>query len=249
MKSTVIAGILVAAMLSGSSRGNGPFEPSSANPAPKGNPAVYLGKEADLIGGMVLRPAVAIVLLSEPCGAQQGYGRARLFSYEPMKSAPTAEHDGCYNKRDRRAGTQARVVIYESDGTSIGKPILEVAGAEAFAPRYFFLPLDGDIRIVAVGESSRRGETGTDYASLGLTTQPCPFAKAWLLARHIAAGSSDGDQRCWEERGNSIAVRAIERSKSAPPRLSADEKLVDKAGFFAAATLATTPVKYDWSSR
>jgi hypothetical protein len=251
MKSTAIAIILVAAILAGRSRGNGPVESSSANPAPKGNPAAYLGKEADLIGGIVLRPAAAIVLLSEPCGSLRGYARARLFRYEPMKSAPSAEQDGCYSKRDRRAGT---VVVYESDGTSIGKPILQVPGAEAFAPRYFFLPLDGDTgnlqsKIVAVGESSTRRATGTDYSSLGLTRQPCPFRGAWLLARHIATGSSDGARRCWEERGNSIAVRGIEYSKGAPPRLSTDEKLVDKSAFFAAATLATSPLKYDWSSR
>ena len=97
-----------------------------------------------------------------------------------------------------------------------------------------------------MGESSR--ETGSDYAALGLTRQPCPFEKGWLLAQQLAEGSSEGDRRCWEERGDSIAVRAIEYPENAPPRLSADEKLVDKSGFFAAATLATTPVKYDWSS-
>lgn len=253
MKSTAIAGMFIAAILSGSSRGNGHADPASqaTDPAVHGKSSAYLGKEADLIGGMVLRPAAAIVLLSEPCGALQGYARARLFSYEPMKSAPAAERDGCYSRKERRAGT---IVVYQSDGTSIGQPILEASGAEAFAPRYFFLPPDGNARsleskIVALGESSSSRSTATDYSSLGLTRQPCPFQGAWLLARQIAAGSSDARQSCWEERGNSIAVRAIESSRNAPPRLSANETLVDKSAFFAAATLATTPVKYDWSSR
>jgi hypothetical protein len=256
MKSTAVAGLLIATMLSGSSRGNGPVDSASggANPAPHGNSSAYLGKEADLIAGIVLRPAAAIVLLSEPCGAQPGYARARLFSYEPLRSAPAAEHDGCYGKRALRAGTQAMIVVYESDGTSIGKPVLKVPGAEVFAPRHFFLPLDGDAdnlqsRIVAVAESSTRHASGTDYFSLGLTRQPCPFEQAWRLARHLAEGRSDRYTRCWQERGSSIAVRAVEHSKHAPPRLSADERQVDKAAFFAAATLATTPVKYDWSSR
>lgn len=253
MKLTAIAGLLVAAFLSGISSGNvaGDSGPDGANPASHGNPKAYLGKEADLIGGIVLRPAAAIVLLSEPCGAQPGYARARLFSYQPMQSAPTAEHDGCYSKKDRKAGT---IVVYASDGTSIGKPILQVPGAEAFAPRYFFLPPEGDAgdlqsRIVAVGESPPNRATGTDYSSLGLTTQPCPLQKGWLLARHIATSTSDGSRRCWQERGNSIAVRIPRHSKNAPRQLSADERLVDKAAFFAAATLATTPLKYDWRSR
>jgi len=251
MKSTSIAVILAAAMLSGGSRGNGPAQYSSANPSADGSPSGYLGKEADLIGEIVLRPAAAIVLLSEPCGAQRGYARARLFSYEPGKSVPAAERDGCYSRRDRKGGT---IVVYESDGTSIGKPLLQVPRAEAFAPRNFFLPPDGATgkrqpRIVAVGESSTRHASATDYSSLGLTRQPCPFQKAWLLARHIPEGSSDGYRRCWEDRGNSIAVRDISYPQDAPPHLSTDEQLVDKSAFFAAATLATNPRKYDWSSR
>ncbi|HXR93076.1 MAG TPA: hypothetical protein VN750_22640 [Steroidobacteraceae bacterium] len=253
MKSTAVAGLLIAAILSSSSGGS-PADSASADhsPAAHGKSAAYLGKEADLIGAIALRPAAAIVLLSEPCGARQGYGRARLFRYGPIKSAPTAEQDGCYRKQDRRAGARARIIVYESDGTSLGKPFLEVPGAEPFAPRYFFRPLaegtgNSGARIVAVGESSR--EAGADYAALGLTRQACPFAKGWLLAQQLAEGSSEGDRRCWEERGDSIAVRAIEYPKNAPPRLSAEEKLVNKSGFFAAATLATTPVKYDWSSR
>jgi hypothetical protein len=105
---------------------------------------------------------------------------------------------------------------------------------------------------VAVAESSPQHTTatgtGTDYFSLGLTLQPCPFEHTWRLARRLAEGSSDGDTRC-EERGGSIAVRGVEHSKHVPPRLSADEQQVAKAAFFAAATLATTPVKYDWLSR
>jgi hypothetical protein len=253
MKSTAVASLLIAAFLSGISSGNaaaGDSGQDGVNPASHGNPKVYLGKEADLIGGIVLRPAAAIVLLSEPCGAQPGYARARLFSYQPMQKAPAAEHDGCYSKKDRKAGT---IVVYASDGTAIGKPILQVPAAEAFAPRYFFLPPEGDARdlqprIVAVGESPPNRATGTDYSSLGLTTQPCPLEKGWLLARHIAS-SSDGYQRCWQERGNSIAVRMLRHAKNAPPQLSAHERLVDKSAFFAAATLATTPLKYDWPSR
>lgn len=250
MKSTAIA-LILAAILSGSSRGDAPVASASANSTTRGDPSAYLGKEADLIGGIVLRPAAAIVLLSEPCGAQRGYARARLFRYEPGKSAPTAERAGCYDRSDRKAAT---LVVYESDGTSIGKPILRLPAAEVFAPGKFFLPPAGATgnlqpRIVAVGESSTRHAGTTDYSALGLTRQPCPFDAAWLLARHIAEASSDDYRRCWQERGNSVAVRDVSLLQGAPPHLSRDEHLIDKSAFFAAATLATSPLKYAWSSR
>lgn len=214
-------------------------------------PGAYLGKEADLISRIVLRPGRAIVLLSEPCGALHGYARARLFSYGSMKSVPTAERDGCYGKTERAPDSKGSIVVYSSDGTTLGKVIAEAPVAEAFAPRRFFLPFGGGAdhpqpKIVAIGVLASKRPAAPDYSSIGLTLQPCPVDAAWLLARHIPMGRSD--QGCWEPRGTSIAIRDIESSSQHPPRLSPEEKLVDKAGFFAAATLATTPVKYAWPS-
>lgn len=211
-------------------------------------PGAYLGKEADLISRIVLRPAHAIVLLSEPCGVLHGYSRARLFSYRAMKSTPTAERDGCYGKTDRAPDSNGSIVIYASDGTTLGKVIAAAPAAEAFAPRKFFVPF-GDAghpppKIVAIGVLAPKHPTARDYSSIGLTRQPCPVDASWFLARHIPAGRSD--QGCWEPRGDSIAIRDIDSSNRHAPRLSPEEKLVDKAGFFAAATLATTPIKYDW---
>ena len=250
MKGLAIAGIVIAATLSGSSRGHGPFDSSGAHPDTKGSPSAYLGKEADLISRIVLRPATAIVLLSEPCGAQHGYARARLFSYEPTKSSPTAEHDGCYRRIDRTVAANGTIIVYESDGTVLGKALAEVPVAEAFAPRYFFLPF-GQLqpKIVAMGELASKHQRGSDGSSIGLTRQPCPFERGWLRARHLPADRSDTEQSCWQERGNSIAVRAISHAGKEPQRLSPDEQAADKEGFFAAATLATTPVKYAWPSR
>lgn len=232
----------------------GPAAPSSAahsSGAPSRSSA-YLGKEADLISRIVLRPGRAIVLLSEPCGILHGYSRARLFSYEPMKSAPKAERDGCYSKTGPAAEANGSIVVYESDGTLLGKAIAAALAAEAFAPRHFFMPFGGDAghlqpKIVAIGVLASKHQSGSDYSPIGLTRQPCPVDATWFLAQHIPAGRDD--QGCWQERGNSLAIRAIDHSNNRPPRLSPDEKLADKAGFFAAATLATTPVKYDWSSR
>lgn len=256
MKSLLIGSAGIALVASGCSNSGAPppSASSGANSAPAARSRAYLGKEADVIRWIVLRPSGVVVLLSEPCGVQQDYFRAKLFSYEPTKATPAAEHDGCYSEKGRTPGPEGMITVYESDGTTIGKSILEVSVSEAFTPKYFFLPLDNDPRntrprIEAVGVSSSKYDTGTDYFPIGLTRQPCPFDKAWLLARHIPEGNADSYERCWQERGNSVVLRDATYSENEPPKLSPDGELVDKAGFFSAATLATTPVKYDWSSR
>lgn len=243
MQALASASIIIAATLSNPAS-------SGAYPATQGSPGAYLGKEADLISRIVLRPARAIVLLSEPCGVQHGYSRARLFSYAATKTAPTAETAGCYRRTDSTAAANGTIIVYASDGTVLGKVLVEVPVAEAFAPRHFFLPFDHlQPKIVALGELASKRKTGSGYSSIGLTRQPCPFVPGWLSARHLPAGSTDTEQSCWQERGRSIAVRDISHSGNEPPRLSADEQEAGKVSFFAAATLATTPLKYDWSSR
>ncbi len=165
MKALAVAGIVISATLSGSSRGHGPFDSASsgAQPDTKASPSAYLGKEADLISRIVLRPARAIVLLSEPCGIRHGYSRARLFSYAPMKNGPTAEHDGCYRREYSTAAANGTIIVYESDGTRLGEALIEVPAAEAFAPRYFFLPFgQPQPQIVAIGELTSKRQTGSD---------------------------------------------------------------------------------------
>jgi hypothetical protein len=140
-------------------------------------------------------------------------------------------------------------------GITIGKLILEISTAEAFDPTNFFLPLDNDphrtppkIEALGVNKLTFKGFEGSpDYDTIGLTRQACPVAKGWFLVRHIPTGTADPYERCWMENGNAVVIREIDYSVN-PLALSEDEESVDKDRFFAAGTVATTPLKYKWSN-
>ena len=210
----------------------------------------YLSKDTANIKWLMLRPTGAIVLFNEPCGVQQKYFKAKIFVYENGKSAPSTEHTGCYNDEDREFGPDGKIKIVESDGTTIGKLIVEIPFSELFDPKDYFLPLDNDPRnsppkIEALGVISNKLESGSYYETIGLTRQACPFDSKLLLARHIPVASADGYEKCWQENGQTIIVHDVDYS-GATPRLSADGTNIDKNSFFSASTVKNTPLKYEW---
>jgi hypothetical protein len=212
---------------------------------------LYLGKEADNVAWLLLRPSGAAVLLTEPCGVQEKFHKAKVFNYESGKSTPVAEHSGCYNDEDREMGPQGKIKILDSDGVRLGNPLLEVPVSEAFTPKDFFLPLDNDPRntppkIEAIGVGTTTFENKVDYDTIGLTRQPCPVEPGWFLARHIPAASADPYERCWMEKGNTVVVRDIDQSTN-PATLDKSEEVIDKDRFFAAGTISKTPAKYQWA--
>ena len=218
-------------------------------PAPA-TATAFLGKEADNVAWLLLRPASAAVLLTEPCGAQDKFHEARLFSYESGKSTAISQHSGCYNDEDREMGPQGKIKILEGDGAKLGNLLLEVPVSEAFTPKDFFLPLDNDPRntpprIEAIGVGTTTFENKVDYDPIGLTRQLCPVATGWFLARHIPVASADPYEKCWKEQGNSVVVRDIDQSAN-PATLDKSEELIDKDRFFAAGTISNTPAKYQW---
>jgi hypothetical protein len=234
-------------LLGGCSKSSSTSEGSLHAPA-AGNP--YLGNEADEVAWLLLRPGSAAVLLTEPCGNQEKFHKAKLFAYEGGKSTPVAEHHGCYNDEDREMGPQGKIKILESDGATLGKLLLEVPVSEAFTPKDFFLPLDNDPRntpprIEAVGVAITMFEGKATYDMLGLTRQACPVASGWFLARHIPVASADPYEKCWMERASTVVVRDIDQSQN-PATLDKTEEVIEKDRFFAAGGIATSPVKYKW---
>ena len=216
------------------------------------NVTAYLDKNAAIINWLVLRPTEAIVLLTEPCGVQKKYLKAKVFGYENGKIVPSVEHSGCYNDNDRELGPNGKIKVVESDGTSIGKLIVEVPVSEAFTPKNYFLPLDNDPRntlpkIEALGVILNTTQFGTDFDTIGLTRQVCPFDKTLLLARHIPVANADGYERCWMEKGQTIVIRDVDYPDNIPT-LSKNETSIDKNYFFAASTVSNTPLKYKWSN-
>lgn len=203
----------------------------------------YLGDNAKVVERLVIRSTGAIVILKEPCGAQAGYLRARVFAYEGNSKIPTAQRAGCYNESNRQ--------VYESDGVSIGNPLVDVPTEESFSPATYFLPLDNDPRnqppkIEALGVGSEKSQEETNFITIGITRQPCPIDGKWLLARHIPTSRADNHEKCWRDTNSSfIEVRNFDYSAK-PLRLEKEKLLVPKDVFFEATTIHTTPKKYSW---
>jgi hypothetical protein len=238
----------LASLVGGCSKSRSTTEGTASAPA---SAAAYLGKDADEVAWLLLRPGSAAVLLTEPCGAQEKFHKAKLFSYEGGKSTPAVARAGCYNDEDREMGPQGKIKVLASDGAVLGDLLLEVPVGEAFTPRDFFLPLDSDprntppkIEAIAVGTTMFEGKI--EYDTIGLTRQACPLERGWFLARHIPVASADPYEKCWMARGSTVVVRDIDRSAS-PATLDKSEELIDKDHFFAAGALSTMPAKYTWS--
>jgi len=218
-----------------------------SSPSAKERPAAYLGDNAKLVYLLFIRPTGAVVMLKEPCGAETGYFKAKVFAYDSGSPAPTAQRAGCYRKMEPGRHT---IKIYQSNGVSIGNVLVEVPIDETFGPEYYFLPLDNDPRnqwpkIEALAMAPAKSQYGTYYDTIGLTRQPCPIANNWLLARHIPEGNADSYETCWREVGGSIEVRGFDYSTK-PLKLFDTGTIVSKAAFFDAATIHSTPQKYSW---
>lgn len=237
----------LAGLVGGCSKSSLTAEANFSAPATE---AAFLGKDADNIAWLLLRPSGAAVLFTEPCGVQERFHRAEIFSYESGRSTPVAEHSGCYNDEDREMGPQGKIKILESDGVRLGNLLLEVPVSEAFTPKDFFLPLDSDpgnttpkIEAIAVGTTTF--ENKVDYDTIGLTRQVCPVERGWFLARHIPVASADPYEKCWMEKGNTVVVRDIDQSAN-PATLDNSDEVIDKDRFFAAEGISKTPTKYKW---
>jgi hypothetical protein len=57
-----------------------------------------------------------MVASKEPCGIQEKYRKAKIFTYESGNPAPIAEHAACYDVVQERVAAPNVIKVFESDG-------------------------------------------------------------------------------------------------------------------------------------